>query len=304
MRSVRLSDVYSLGATLYTLLAGKGPFSGRTAMEALRLLLDFEPEPPCRLNPTVPRDLEAICLKAMNKRPDCPLCFSARDGRGLEAFFGRPPDLWRGCRAWRSAWLAGCGAARSGSPRSSRPSRPLRSSFPSSSSCRRPAAVSALRAGASSVAPSIDRTRRTCGARVELGETRIRDHSENREGRRTLATLYHRLGDLLVNTDRLADAPWAYERAVTLLRQDLRGEAGDVTPQIELAEVLGSLGEACWALGRAHDARAAYREAVIVRQSVVMNHPKVPAYQDDLTRTLNRLNELSNKVRPEPRDGA
>ncbi len=45
------------------------PFTGRSAVEVLRLSLDAEPTPLRRLDPTVPRDLEAICLKAMAKDP-------------------------------------------------------------------------------------------------------------------------------------------------------------------------------------------------------------------------------------------
>ena len=91
---------------------------------------------------------------------------------------------------------------------------------------------------------------------IELGENLIRDHSESRERRPRLASIYHRLGELLVNTDRLADALWTYERAATLLRQHLRDEPGDLTSQMELADVLGSLGEASWpSAGRAMPGR-------------------------------------------------
>ena len=63
------TDVYSLGATLYTLLAGQPPFPGPDALEAMLLVRTAEPVPPRRLNPKVPPDLETICLKAMAKDP-------------------------------------------------------------------------------------------------------------------------------------------------------------------------------------------------------------------------------------------
>jgi hypothetical protein len=47
------------------------------------------------------------------------------------------------------------------------------------------------------------------------------------------------------------------------------------------------------ALGK-RDARSAYRDAISVRQSLVANYPEERAYRHDLTRTLNRLNELSS----------
>jgi hypothetical protein len=133
---------------------------------------------------------------------------------------------------------------------------------------------------------------------VEAGEARIHDQFDHREDRRTLASTYHQLGDLLVNTDRLADATWAYERCMRLLRQHLLDESGDVAAQIELAEIFGNLGETSWALGRARDAQAAYREGLTVRQSLVADHPGVPAYQDDLARALHRLRQLSSTAGP------
>ncbi len=128
---------------------------------------------------------------------------------------------------------------------------------------------------------------------IAIGEARIRDHSGNREGRRELASSYHRLGDLLVNTDRLVDAEWAYGRAAMLLRPDLRDAARGEASRVELADVLGHWADASWALGRAREARTAYREALDIRRDLVADHPEVRAYRDDLERTLDRLNRVS-----------
>jgi eukaryotic-like serine/threonine-protein kinase len=64
------SDVYSLGATLYCLLTGKRPFTGDDPGLVLRQVQNDEFPLPRMLNPSIDRALEAVCKKAMARRPE------------------------------------------------------------------------------------------------------------------------------------------------------------------------------------------------------------------------------------------
>ena len=103
----RRADVYSLGVILFEMLTGEVPFRGEKRMLVVQIQRD-EPPSPRKLNGNVPRDLETICLKCLEKSPDKRYhgagSFSEdlrrwlRDEPILARPVGHSEHLWRWCR--------------------------------------------------------------------------------------------------------------------------------------------------------------------------------------------------------------
>ncbi|HZM00005.1 MAG TPA: tetratricopeptide repeat-containing protein kinase family protein, partial [Planctomycetota bacterium] len=85
------TDVHALGATLYELLTLRRPFGDDNAAEVARRIVSDDPVRPSRLVPSLPRDLDAICMTALEKRPGRRYPSAAALAADLRAFLDGDP---------------------------------------------------------------------------------------------------------------------------------------------------------------------------------------------------------------------
>lgn len=113
------ADIYAIGAILYELLTGRPPFRRENLGDLLQAIRTQEAPQPRIFNPAIPRDLETICLKCLQKSPTSRYESAAAMADDLQRFLtdrpivARPASsaerLWRWCR--RNPWIAAPSAA-------------------------------------------------------------------------------------------------------------------------------------------------------------------------------------------------
>ena len=114
------TDIYAMGAVLYHSLTLKLPFMDETGAAVLRKVIDDEPEPPRRIDPTIDRSLERVIFKAMAKEKERRYATAADFARDLERCLAGEPVSAKGptpvatVKKWvrrRPAWAAAAGAS-------------------------------------------------------------------------------------------------------------------------------------------------------------------------------------------------
>jgi serine/threonine-protein kinase len=101
-----LADVYGLGAILFALCVGRAPFQAASQLDVVLQVLDRPPTPPSTLNRAVPKSLEQICLRCLEKRPEDRYASASALADDLARFLKDEPieahrmGLWHKLRRW------------------------------------------------------------------------------------------------------------------------------------------------------------------------------------------------------------
>lgn len=98
------TDIYALGTLLYECLTGRPPFVSTSVVDTLRMITADEPLPPRRIQPSIPRDLETICLHCLEKSPGRRYATAQALADDLRRFLSQEPITARRTSRIERAW--------------------------------------------------------------------------------------------------------------------------------------------------------------------------------------------------------
>jgi len=227
------ADVYSIGAVLYEMLCGRPPFDGDNPVEVMNRLISEQPSAPSRFNPSIPRDLETVCLKCLEKEPH----------RRYSSALALAEDLDR--------WLAGKPIA----------ARPVSSLGQARRWCHRNPAVAGLLAGIMFVLLVGAATAGTLAVRAnkyaeEAARNAKEAHANADEANRQAFESHHHATEAKAN-EQQAQLARAEEQAhrIEEARLRVRATEGERRRSRELYDAHMNLGLAAWESGHVSSMR-------------------------------------------------
>jgi serine/threonine-protein kinase len=306
------SDVYGLGAVLYALLTGRAPFVGESVMGTLDQVRDRAPESPLRHNRRVPRDLEVICLKCLEKDPERRYASAQALAEDLRQYLAGEPIAARpvgaAARAWmwckRNPALAGLVAALilalvvgvAGI------TWEWRQAVANLKQAERNFALArdAVDRSYTQVSedrllnePHMERLRKELlGTALEFYQRFVDERRGDPQARFDLGLAHHRLSVITRDTGSLDQALEYAEQMRAIFVELARIDPKNRRYQEELASSHDNLGKLFADSRRTQEAEAAYRKAVEIQEALVAERPQVLTDRIQLATYLNNLGNL------------
>jgi serine/threonine protein kinase/Tfp pilus assembly protein PilF len=259
-----LADVYALGAILYELLTGRPPFQGDSALDTLQQVQSQEPIALARLHLRVPRDLETICHKCLEKEPSKRYASAEALAEDLRRFRAGEPIRARPVGAGERVvkWAK-----------------------------RRPA-VAALLAVSSAAVAALLAVAGWSYVRVQAEAERAEDHL--RLARTAVDDIYAEVAHQwlddepdkdLVQLRFLRTARTVYEKLAQQTSTDPVIRRKTALAHFRVAEIYRALRED-------QPAEDAYHQAITLQDQLRREFPNEPGYRQDLAQSYNWLGEL------------
>lgn len=282
-----LSDVYSLGATLYHALTGRPPFQAATALATLEQVTQSEPLAPRQLNAAVNRDLETICLKAIAKEPTRRYGSAAEMADELRRYLNGEPIHARPVGSAERAWRW----------------------------CRRNRAVAGLMAAVASALVigtavssffAISATRERDRADINANDAKSRAEEASFERDRATASFrkaQQAVDDSFtaISENKLLNVPGMQPLRKELMQSALRyyegflkDRAKDPKLRGELAKTHHRVASIRQNIGEVAEAEQAYLRAIEIEEQLAHENPTATMYQDDLASSFNNLGTLQS----------
>jgi serine/threonine-protein kinase len=310
------SDVYSLGATLYTLLTGKAAFEGSGVEEVLHKVGRGDFPPPRQVKPQVPPALEAVCLKAMALKPEDRYPSPRALADDLEHWLAdepvlvhRDPPLARAARWARRhrtlvAGLAGLlvtalvALAVSTVLIAAEQRRTLEQRRQADANFQ--TALAAVNDMLTEVAqeqlanePRMAQKQRALLAKARTYYQQFLDqHGSDQRLRKETALAHKRLGDISRLLGENNQAQESYGEAIALLRPLADANPGEPDTRGALAQSYCYLGEVLRATSRTGAAEDAYHKALAIQQPLAEQFPDRPDYRREEALTYTNLGLL------------
>ncbi|HUG17791.1 MAG TPA: protein kinase [Planctomycetaceae bacterium] len=320
------SDIYALGAILWKLMTGEPPFTGNSIIEVLDQVRTAQPVLSKELKRKVPRDLETICLKCLEKDPQRrylsaeSLREDLRRFRAREPILARPSSLAERIGKWirrKPAIATLClllaivliGSAVGGILYNIKLRIALdraEQNFQLASQAVEEM-LEEFTSEESALVPHMEQKRRVVLTKaLQFAISLSEDKPEDAVAKRRVGYALRRVGDIqrmLGNPEASRDA---YRQSIDLLEELHREEPSDHEIQIQLANAKNFLGELLRSTGRADEARQNYEQALQTQKEVAKTFPDLAGVQTDLARTnynlgillkdLNQLDQASEHL--------